>query len=481
MSVTAHMTIGGKAVSADEMVSVPNPAHLGIEVGKYPAGTVEHAEMAVEAASAAYPQWRATPVEERAALLVKAGTLLAEARPEWVQLLTAENGKPVGESVMEIAMGGHAMVTYGSHPEWVADQVVDDDQGRMVIRRQPLGVCVGIVPWNSPMILSSLKIGPALLTGNTLVIKVPEFGPLTTMQALSEIAALLPPGVLNVVSGFGPEVGRALVTHPKVRKVAFTGSTETGRHIMADAAGHLARLTLELGGNDAAVLLDDVDLSDATIGRLVTGTFLDAGQICIDIKRLYVHDSRYDELVDKLRAAVDQIVVGDGMRPEVTMGPINNPRQYDKVTALLAETKEAGPECLQLGTYAEGTDVNDGYFMLPHLVLNPPEDMSIVATEQMSPILPIMKFSSDDEAIARANGTEYGLGASVWSADEQRAFAIADRMEAGMTFINGHSLGALHPATPAGGTKQSGCGYEISADAVDGYIQLQSITTKTYA
>jgi len=406
------MTIGGKPVTTDEWVSVPNPAHLSTEVGRYPSGTVEHAEMAVAATSAAFPQWRATPVEERAALLVKAGALFAEPPNEWVASLTAENGKPLAESMMEIVMGGHAMVTYGSHPEWTADRVIDDDQGRMVVRRQPLGVCVGIVPWNSPMILSSLKIGPALLTGNTLVVKVPEFGPLTTLHALSEIAALLPPGVLNVVSGFGPEVGRALVTHPKVRKVAFTGSTETGRHIMADAAGHLARLTLELGGNDAAVLLDDVDLSEASIERLITGAFLDAGQICIDIKRLYVHESRYDELVEKLRAAVNQIVVGDGSRPEVTMGPINNSRQYDKVTKLLAETKETGADCVQLGSYAEGTDVEDGYFMLPHLVLDPPEDLSVVATEQMSPILPVMKFSSDDEAVARANGTEYGLGAS---------------------------------------------------------------------
>ena len=214
--------------------------------------------------------------------------------------------------------------------------------------------------------------------------------------------------MLNVVSGFGPEVGRALVTHPKVRKVAFTGSTETGRQVMADAAGHLARLSLELGGNDAAILLDDVDLSEQAIERLVTGAFMHTGQICIDIKRIYVHESRYDELVDKLRAAVDQIVVGDGTRPEVTMGPINNSRQYDKVTKLLAETKQAA-DVVQLGSYAEGTDVADGYFMLPHLVLDPSDDLKVVATEQMSPILPIMKFSTDDEAVARANGTEYGL------------------------------------------------------------------------
>ncbi len=475
MSFESHMTIGGKPVTADDWVTVPNPAHLSTVVGRYPSGTAQHADMAVEAASAAFPDWRARPVEERAELLTKAGLMLAEPPTEWIGLLTAENGKLLRESAIDFAFAGQAITTYGSHPEWADSRVIDDERGRLVVRRQPLGVCVGIVPWNFPLIVASLKIAPALLAGNTMIVKVPEFGPLATLRGLGEMAAMLPPGVLNVVCGFGPEVGRALVTHPKVRKVAFTGSTETGRQVMADAAGHLARISLELGGNDAAVLLDDVDLSDQAIERLVTGAFMHTGQICIDIKRIYVHESRYDELVDKLRAAVDQIVVGDGTRPEVTMGPINNSRQYDKTTKLLAETKAAA-DCVQLGSYADGTGTDDGYFMLPHLVLNPPDEMRVVATEQMSPILPVMKFSSDDEGIARANGTEYGLASSVWSADEDRAFAVADRLEAGMTFINGHSIFALHPDGPVGGAKQSGCGYEMSAEAVDSYSQLQSIT-----
>ncbi|MBX7430502.1 aldehyde dehydrogenase family protein [Mycobacterium sp. Y57] len=475
MTYEGHMTIGGKPVTGDEWVSVPNPAHLSAVVGRYPQGTIEHVEQAVEAASSAFPDWRATPVAERAALLAQAGALLAQPRDEWVSLLTAENGKLLREAVIDIAMGGEAISVYASHPEWTQDRVVDDERGRLVVRKQPLGVCVGIVPWNFPLTLASLKVGPALLAGNTLIIKVPEFAPLTTLRALGEMAALLPPGVLNIVSGYGPEVGRALVTHPKVRKIAFTGSTETGRQIMADASGHLARLTLELGGNDAAVLLDDVDLSDEAIGRIVTGAFMYSGQICIDIKRLYVHESRYDELVDRLSVAVDKIVVGDGARPEVTMGPINNARQYDKVTKLLAETKRDA-DCVQLGSYADGTDVEDGYFLLPHLVLDPPDEMKVVATEQMAPILPVMKFSSDEEAVTRANGTEYGLGASVWSSDRDRAFSVADRMEAGMTFINGHSLFALHPDAPAGGAKQSGHGYEMSQEALEGYTQLQAIT-----
>jgi acyl-CoA reductase-like NAD-dependent aldehyde dehydrogenase len=475
MSFDAHMTIGGKPVTADEWVGVPNPAHLSSEVGRYPSGTAKHADLAVEAACAAFDDWCAMPTEERAGLLTKAGAMLAEPPTEWVGLLTSENGKVLQESAIDFAMAGQSICTYGAHPEWIQGRTVDDARGRFVLRRKPLGVCVGIVPWNFPLIVASLKIGPALLAGNTLIVKVPEFGPLATLQALGEMAAMLPPGVLNVVSGFGPQVGRALVTHPKVRKVGFTGSTETGRQVMADASGHLARLSLELGGNDAAVLLDDVDLSDQALERLMTGAFMHTGQICIDIKRIYVHESRYDELIDKLRPAVDQIVVGDGTRPEVTMGPINNSRQYDKVTKLLAETKKAA-DCVQLGSYAEGTDVADGYFMLPHLVLNPPDDLAVVATEQMSPILPIMKFSTDDEAVARANGTEYGLGSSVWSADEERAYALADRLEAGMTFINAHSILALHPDGPAGGAKQSGCGYEMNEYAIEGYTQLQAIT-----
>ncbi len=475
MSFEGHMTIGGKPVTADERVTVPNPVHLSSVVGRFPSGTAAHAAMAVDAASAAFPDWRATPVEERGALLTRASAVLTEAPDDWVGLLTSENGKLLSESAIDFAVAGQNIATYASHPDWVNGRSTEDERGRLVVRRQPLGVCVGIVPWNFPLIIASLKIGPALLAGNTLIIKVPEFGPLATLQALGEMASLLPPGVLNVVSGFGPEIGRALVTHPSVRKISFTGSTETGRQVMADAAGHLARLSLELGGNDAAILLDDVDLSEQAIERLVTGAFMHTGQICIDIKRLYVHESRYPELVEKLSAAVDQIVVGDGTRPGVTMGPINNSRQYEKVTKLLAATK-AGADCVQLGRYAEGTDVADGYFMLPHLVLDPADDMDVVATEQMSPILPIMKFASDDEAVARANGTEYGLASSVWSADEERAFALADRLEAGMTFINAHSIFALHPEGPCGGAKQSGHGYEITAEALDSYTQLQSIT-----
>jgi acyl-CoA reductase-like NAD-dependent aldehyde dehydrogenase len=476
MTVEATMTIGGKPVTADGWIDVLNPAHIDTVVGQYPRGTAEHANMAVEAASDALPEWRAMPAAERAALLLQAGALLMDQHDDWVHLLTSENGKILQESAIDFQMGGAALLGPGSHPEWMDDRILQDEKRRLIVRRKPVGVSVGIVPWNFPLIVACLKIGPALLGGSTMVIKAPEFGPLATLESLGEVASLLPPGVLNIVSGFGPEVGQALVKHPKVRAISFTGSTETGKMVMADAAGHLARVAVELGGNDAAVLLDDVALTDQAIERLVTGAYMHTGQICVDIKRIYIHESRYQELVDKLSDAVNQIVVGDGTRPEVTMGPINNSRQYEKAKAILAETKQ-NFDCVELGSYAEGTNVDNGYFMLPYLVLDPPDSSTVVSIEQMSPIIPIQKFSSDDEVIGRVNDSEFGLGSSVWSADLDRAFAVGDRLEAGLTWINSHSIFSLDPDAPVCGVKQSGgTGYQMTAESVDTYTYMHSVT-----
>jgi len=475
MTVDATMIIGGKPVVSDEWASVHNPAHTDTVVGRYPSGTAEHVEQAVQAASDALPEWRATPAAERAALLAQAGTMLGERLGEWVGLLTAENGKVLAESGIDFGMAAMVLSSYGAHPEWMDEERIEDERRRLIIHKQPIGVCVGIIPWNFPLVLSAAKIGPALLAGNTLTIKVPEFGPLATLQGLAEVAALFPPGVLNLVSGFGSEVGRALVRHPRVRKVAFTGSTETGKLVMADAAGHLARLSLELGGNDAAIVLEDAEINEESIKRIVTGAYTHTGQICFAIKRLYVHESRYQELAEGLRAAVDQIVVGDGMRPEVTMGPISNARQFEKVRGILAESKK-NLDTVELGRYAEDTAVDDGYFMLPHIVLNPPDSSTIVSCEQMGPILPVMSFRDEDEAVARANDSEYGLASSVWSADLDHAFTVAERIEAGTTFVNGHSLFSVDPDAPFGGVKQSGMGYEMTDKALEGYVQLHPIS-----
>jgi acyl-CoA reductase-like NAD-dependent aldehyde dehydrogenase len=476
MTVEATMTIDGKPVVSSEWIDVRNPARLSELVGRYPNGTAQQADAAVSAAAAALPAWRRLSAEDRAAALLQAlGTMSAHVN-DWAALLTAENGKTLAESMIDFQITMMGIGYYAGHPEWLADEVLQDDRRRLVVQKQPIGVCVAIIPWNFPPTLASVKIGPGLLAGNTMVIKVPEFGPLATLQCLGAIAAALPPGVLNIVSGFGPEVGTSLVRDKRVGKVAFTGSTATGKLVMADAASHLARVTLELGGNDAALVLHDVDITEEMVKRIVTGAFSATGQICFAIKRLYVHESRYGELTERLRAAVDEIVVGDGARPEVTMGPFNNERQFVKVGELLAETQR-DYDVAQLGSYAEGTAIDDGYFMLPYLVFNPPESSAIVSCEQMGPILPIMKFEDEEEAIARANDSEYGLASSVWSTDIDRAFAIGERLEAGTTFVNGHSLFTIDPDGPFGGFKESGVGREFGGPVgLAQYIQLKSIT-----
>jgi acyl-CoA reductase-like NAD-dependent aldehyde dehydrogenase len=477
MSFEAHMTIGGKPVGSDNWSEVYNPAHLTELVGRYPNGSAGHAAAAVFAATEASPQWRATPADERAALLLQAVSVIEQRHREWAPLLTAENGKPLVDSTMDFQMAMGGIAAYAAQSGLMADEVRLDKGRKLIVRKQPLGVCVSIIPWNYPLTIAAASVPPALLAGNTVVVKVPEFAPLATLECLGAVASVLPPGVLNVVSGFGPDIGAALVKDARVRKVSFTGSTAIGKVVMADAASHLARVTLELGGNDAALILHDADISADMVDRVVTGTFTDAGQICFAIKRLYVHESRYDELVDGVRERVKQIVVGDGMRPDVTMGPLTNERQFNKVRDLLAETT-AAYDAVELGSYAEHTRVKDGYFLLPHLVLNPPDEATIVTCEQMGPILPIMKFSNEDEAVARANATEYGLASSVWSTDIDRAFALGDRLEAGTTFVNGHSLFTVDPDAPFGGFKESGIGYNGGGQvALSQYVQLKAVTT----
>jgi acyl-CoA reductase-like NAD-dependent aldehyde dehydrogenase len=477
MAFEATMTIGGKPVTSDDWVEVRNPADLSVVVGRYPNGGVAHADAAVQAALDAFPAWAATPAEERGALLMQAAGLIGERCSEWAQLLTAENGKTFMDSFIDFQLALMALGFYAPHPEWLADKVLDNEARRLTVKKVPYGVVAAIIPWNTPVGLAAGKIGPALMAGNTMVLKVPEFAPLATLEALGAVAGVFPPGVLNIVSGFGPEVGSALVKDERVRKVAFVGSTETGKLVMADAASHLASVALELGGNDPAVVLEDAVIDDEMIKRIVLGAFGVTGQICFAIKRLYVHESRYDELVDKLRAAVDQIVVGDGMHPDVTMGPFNNERQFNRVRELLAATRDAGSEVVELGSYAEGVDPSVGYFMLPHLVLDPPDEAAIVTCEQMGPVLPVMKFADEEEAVRRANDSEYGLASSVWSADLDRAFALGARIEAGTTFVNSHSMFSIDVAGPFGGYKQSGIGSEFGDEVgLLQYIQYKSVT-----
>jgi acyl-CoA reductase-like NAD-dependent aldehyde dehydrogenase len=470
------MYVDGKRVEPPAWMEVRNPAQLDEVVGEAPLGSAEDAAAAVKAAGRALPEWRNTPVGERAALLVEAGGALALRMGEWQELFTREHGKILFEAGLDIQMAGAILDYYGNRPELIADRVVEDARGRLLVRPRPLGVCVGIVPWNWPVVLSATKIGPALLAGNTLVLKMPDFSPLATLQAVAAVADHFPPGVLNVVAGPGPEVGAALVADPRVRKVALTGGTATGKRVMADAAQTLKRTTFELGGNDAAILLPDVALDEDVAANLMLGAFSTSGQICFAIKRLYVHRSRYDEFVDLFRGVVDTTVVGDGLDPEVTMGPLNNPLQYRAVGGIIDGVRRQGLDLVELGQLRGEPD--RGYFVRPHLVLDPPEDAEVVRCEQFGPVLPVMAYASEAEVIARANASPFGLCSSIWTADEDRAFALAEELEAGTTFINGHSLFSLDLDAPFGGVKESGIGRELGPEAVLEYTQPHTVTNK---
>jgi acyl-CoA reductase-like NAD-dependent aldehyde dehydrogenase len=477
MSVEASMTIGGKAVDASDAVEERNPARLDEVVGRFPLGNGSHAAQAVAAAKEAFVEWSRTPVSERAARLKEAGDALETRVGEWQEFFTREHGKPLFEAGVDIQIAGALLDYYGSHPEFLDERVVADTRGTLRVTKAPVGVCAAIVPWNWPLALSALKIGPALLSGNTLVIKGPDFSTITMLAALGIVAEHFPPGVLNVVAGQGPEVGDALVRHPDVRKITLTGGTATGRIVAANAASQLKRVTLELGGNDAAIMLDDVELNADTADRIVLGAFMTTGQICFANTRLFVPRSRLSEAVDVLRAAIDRIVVGDGLDPDVTMGPLNNVKQYQSVVDLLSRTQADGLDVHELGTLKD-VDPGNGYFVRPHLIIDPPDTADIVSCEQFGPLLPILAYDSIDEAVARANQTEFGLCSSIWTTDDERAFELATQLEAGTTFINGHSVFDVDFDAPFGGVKSSGYGRELGPEAVHEYVQMHSITNK---
>ncbi|MCW2986964.1 MAG: Aldehyde dehydrogenase [Conexibacter sp.] len=476
--VQAPMMIGGEAVAGTSFVEVRNPARLEEVVGRFPQGTLEEADRAITAAAAAFQTWREVPVAERARCLAAAGDALQRRAGEFQELFTREHGKTTLETGFDIQIAGAVLEYYGAHPEYLDDRVAADMRGTLRVRRKPIGVCGAIVPWNWPIILACMKVGPALLAGNTLVVKGPDHASMTLLFVLSAVAEHFPPGVLNVISGRGPELGKALVADERVAKVSVTGGPATGRAVAAAAGEQLKRVTLELGGNDAAILLPDVELTDDVVGNLLLGAFSTSGQICFAIKRLFVHRSQYDELVTRLRAELDELVVGDGRDLSVRMGPLNNLAQFDAITRLIADARGAGLDVVESGRWQEGLDPAIGYFVRPHLVLNPPDHAPVVAEEQFGPVLPILVYDDVDEVIARANSTPYGLCSSLWTSDEEAAFDLADRLEAGTTFINGHTVFTIDLDAPFGGVKQSGYGRELGPEGVEEYVNLHAVTNK---
>ncbi|WP_338420393.1 aldehyde dehydrogenase family protein [Sphingomonas profundi] len=459
------MTIDGRAADAAEHFDVINPA-TEAAVARVPDASQAQLDEAVDAARRAFPGWRATALPERQALVRRLGERIG-AETEWLaRILTTEQGKPLADARIEIGAAAYWLIEVAGQDVPV-EIVTDTPERRIETRHVPLGVVAAIVPWNFPVGLAAWKIAPALVTGNTLVLKPSPFTPLSTL-AIGEIARdILPPGIFNVISG-GDRLGPWITAHPGIDKVSFTGSTATGRAIMRSAADDLKRITLELGGNDAAIVLEDADV-EALAPRLFWAAFANNAQFCLATKRMFVHEAVYDRLAAALIAYAATVVVGDGAAEGTQIGPIQNPAQYRRIVAMLDAARAGGIRFLAGGTVTPGT----GYFAPISIADNPPDNAPIVAEEAFGPILPLLKFGSDDEVVARANASIYGLGASVWGRDPARLQAIADRLEAGTVWIN--TIHELAPHLAFAGHKQSGVGVENGLAGLLAYTNPQTL------
>lgn len=458
------LLINGELVDGDNTMPVVNPATEEV-ISDCPRASEAQLNDAVAAAKAAFPAWAATPIEQRKEVVLKMADIVEANAQELAQLLTEEQGKPLGDATGEV-YGMAAFLRYFCSLD-LPVEVIDDSEGRKVeAHRVPLGVVGAIVPWNFPLILMAFKLPPALIAGNTIVIKPAPTTPLSTLRIAELIKDVAPAGVVNFITDLN-DLGAPMTAHPDVRKISFTGSTATGAKVMAGAAGLLKRITLELGGNDAGIVLNDVNPKE-TAPKVFDSAFQNSGQVCIAMKRLYVHEDIYDEMCDELATIANETVIGNGLEQGTKLGPLNNQMQYDRVKELIEEAKTDG-------NIIAGGEVPDqpGYFIRPTIVRDITEGSRLVDEEQFGPVLPVMKFTEDSEVVERANASSWGLGGSVWSSDLDKAYALAEKMDAGTVWINKHA--ELDPGIPFGGAKQSGIGKELGEEGLQEFTQLKII------
>jgi acyl-CoA reductase-like NAD-dependent aldehyde dehydrogenase len=460
-----RMLIDGALVDSTQRLEVINPA-TGQVFANAPDCSVDQLDVAVAAATRAFKSWRALPFKERQATLQAAAEVLVENVDPLSRLFTREQGRPVEGARSEILGAAQWLTAYSEIEE--PGHKTDTGDGKLIYTSYvPLGPVCAISPWNFPVNLSIWKIAPALAAGNTMVLKPSPFTPLCMLKVGELFQKIFPPGVLNIITG-ADELGPLMTAHPGFAKISFTGSTATGKRVMESAAKDLKRLTLELGGNDAAIVMPDVDV-DAVATQIFMGAFYNTAQICVATKRLYIHDSIYDQLLQRLVELAASTKVGDGTEQGTVLGPIQNLRQFERVKELIAHTKSSGHRVL------EGAPVpsNGGYFIPVTLVDNPPEDSRVVQEEAFGPVLPLLRFSSIGEVVDRANASDFGLAGAVWSRDVDQAIAIAKQLETGTVWIN-HNL-KLRADTPFAGRKQSGFGVENGLEGMLEYMAPQVV------
>ncbi len=458
------MTIGGDTVPAAESFGVINPA-TGEVFAEAPECSRHQLDAAFEAASKAQRDWKADESLRRATLLKMADVLLASGA-EIAPVLTSEQGKPLADANIEV-FAAAIWCQYFANLETPAQIIQDDDEARVEVVRRPVGVVAAITPWNFPLTLAFWKIAPALLAGNTLVLKPSPFTPLSTLKTVELLRGVVPPGVINVVSG-GDDLGAWMTSHPVPRKVSFTGSIETGKKVAIAAAPDLKRVTLELGGNDPAIVLDDADPS--VVGKAIfAGAFNNNGQVCSAIKRVYVPESLYDQVVEVLADQASKVKVGAGTEPDSKLGPINNAPQFERVKELVGDAIAHGASAAIGGKAMD----RPGYFFEPTILTDLSDGTRIVDEEQFGPALPVISYRDVDDVVSRANATHFGLSGSVWGADADRAADVANQLECGTAWVNTHL--ALAPQQPFGGFKWSGVGVENGPWGLAEFSEIQAV------
>lgn len=443
------MTIDGKPIEAHTTFGVINPATGAIEA-QAPSCDREQLDAAMDSAHAAFLTWRTDEESRRTAMFELADAIVTHADDLTGALIT-ESGKPQALAAMEPHVCATWLKIY-AEMELPRDVLQDDEAARIELIHRPLGVVGAITPWNFPLGLAMWKIAPALRAGNTVVLKPSPFSPLATLRLGTIMGQVLPPGVVNTISG-GDSLGASMTTHPVPRKISFTGSIAAGKAIASASGSDLKRLTLELGGNDAAILLDDVDVESAA-AQLAAAAFFNSGQACALPKRIYAPASRYEQIVDAFAAVVEAMKPGGPFDAGTTLGPLSTKPQLERVTDLVNDATASGARVVTGGRPLD----RPGFFFAPTVLADCTDAYRIAAEEQFGPALPILSYDSVDGAIHRANATHYGLCGSVWSVDQDRAASIAEQLEVGTAYVNAHAL--LPPHVPFGGSKHSGIGVE---------------------